>query len=99
MGFAPPPDAPPPAEQAAVQVEAGFAPSPTGAALCGVGIPAVQFSLAFQFPALPIPQLPPFDFFFALNCSLSDPIDADFSFGGGRVGQSDVDSDDELKNA
>lgn len=97
MGSPPPEDAPPPEEQAAVQADAGFEPSPTGATLCGWGFPAFQFSLNFKIPPLPFPSLPTFDYFISLNCDLSDPIDASFEFGGGRVGQSDVDSDDELK--
>lgn len=97
MGFPPPEDAPPPEAQDAAAVEASFAPSPTGATLCGFGFPSFSFSLNFQIPALPIPELPTFDFFVQLNCDLADPIDADFGFGGGRVGSSDVDSDDELK--
>ena len=96
MGTAPPPDAPPPEEQAAVNLDAGFEPSPTGASICGFGVPSFFLSLNFIIPGFP-PDfgLPIFDFFITLNCDLSDPIDADFSFGGGRVGQSDVDSDDE----
>lgn len=99
MGFAPPPDAPTPAEQDAVAVEASFEPSPTGASICGFGVPSFSFGLSIKLPALPIPQLPTFDFFVSLNCDLSNPIDASFAFGGGRVGSADIDADDELKNA
>lgn len=99
MGFPPPEDAPPPAEQDAAAADAGFEPSPTGATLCGFGFPiAFPFDLNFNLPPLPVPTLPTLDFFVQLNCDLSNPIDADFEFGGGRVGQTDVDSDDELKN-
>lgn len=99
MGFSPPEDAPPPEEQSAVAVEASFEPSPSGTTLCGFGFPAFPFSLSFKLPALPTITLPTFDFFIQLNCDLSNPIDADFEFGGGRIGQADVDSDDELKSA
>lgn len=96
MGFPPPPDAPSVEEQDAVSLEASFEPSPTGATLCGFGVPSFVLSLDFKLPIPPLPSLPTFDFFIALNCDLSDPIDADFSFGGGRVGQTDVDADDDL---
>jgi hypothetical protein len=97
MGFAPPEDAPPPEEQEQEAVEAGFQPSPTGATVCGFGFPIFVFDLNI-FVAFPSFEFPTFDFFVQLNCDLSNPIDADFEFGGGRVGQSDVDSDDELKD-
>jgi hypothetical protein len=97
MGFAPPDDAPPPDEQAAVEAEAGFAPSPTGASLCGFVGPVFTLSLSFKLPALPTISLPVFDFMITPNCDLSNPIDADFSFGGGRVGQTDPDADDDVK--
>lgn len=98
MGTAPPKDAPPPAEQDAVSADASFEPSPTGASLCGFGLPSFSFGLSFKFPPkFPLPTLPKFDFMVKLNCDLSDPIDADFKFGGGRVGSTDVDSDDEQK--
>lgn len=81
-------------------MEASFEPSPTGATLCGFGFPSFAFSLKLPaLPPLPSLQLPTFDFMIALNCDLSDPIDAQFGFGGGRVGQTDVDADDELKRA
>jgi hypothetical protein len=96
MGFPPPEDAPPPEEQAAVEADAGFEPSPTGATLCGFGVPVFQLNLVLRAPDLPFPVLPTLDFFVALNCNLSDPFDAEFGFGGGRVGSSDVDSDDEF---
>lgn len=97
MGYPPPPDAPPVEEQDAIDADVSFAPSPTGATLCGFGFPFFSFNLTIKIPPIPIPTLPTFDFFIALNCSLSDPIDADVGFGGGRVGASDVDSDDEVK--
>jgi hypothetical protein len=96
MGSPPPEDAPSPEEQDAATVDAGFEPSPTGATLCGFGIPIFFFGLNLKIPGLSA-EFPSFDFFIALNCDLSDPIDGDFAFGGGRVGSSDVDSDDEFK--
>lgn len=99
MGFPPPKDAPPPEDQAAVSADASFAPSPSGSTLCGFGFPVFNFSLIFKLPALPSIEPPTFDFFIQLNCDLANPIDADFEFGGGRIGSTDVDSDDELKAA
>lgn len=101
MGFEPPKDAPPPSEQEAVEVSASFEPSPTGASICGFSVlpPGFSFSLSVKLPSIPLPSLPVFDFMVAMNCDLSNPIDAEFEFGGGRVGQTDVDSDDELKKA
>lgn len=99
MGFAPPEDAPSPEVQDAVQLDAGFEPSPSGATLCGFGIPTFALNLAFKIPIPPFPTLPTFDYFITLNCDLSNPIDAEFGFGGGRVGTADVDSDDEQKAA
>jgi hypothetical protein len=85
MGFAPPPDLPPPAEQDAVQADAGFAPSPSGTSICGFGFPIFHFNFAFVVPKFPPFAFPPrFDFFLALHCDLSDPFEAKFAFGGGR---------------
>jgi hypothetical protein len=93
MGLPPPPDAPPPAEQAGVEASAGFAPSPSGATLCGFGIPGFNFNVSFRLP-FKLPQFPPtINFMLALQCDLADPLDASFSFGGGRVPQSDPDAD------
>jgi hypothetical protein len=95
MGVAPPPNFPPPAEQDQDIVDAGFKPSPTGASLCGFGLPV--FFLSIKIPGF---KFPPFDFppklnlSLSLNCDLSNPIDAELSFGGGRVSQQDPDPDD-----
>ncbi len=63
-----------------------FAPAPSGLLLCGFGIPLFQFNLGFRIPKFPpFPFPPTFAFFLALNCDLSDPIDAHFAYGGGRV--------------
>ncbi len=97
MGTPPPPDAPPPAEQAMVDASFSFEPSPAGASLCGFKFPGFQFNLALRIPRFPpFPFPPTFNFMIGLNCDLSNPIDAEFSFGGGRVGTSDPDPDDEL---
>lgn len=99
MGFPPPPDAPAPSEQAAVEASAGFQPSPSGTSLCGFGLPGFAFNLSFRLPFAIPPFPPPFNFSLGLVCSLSDPIDAEFGFGGGRVPQVDADADDELQAA
>ncbi len=99
MGHAPPPDAPPPDEQDTAQVDAGFAPSPTGNVLCGFGFPFFGFGLTLPGFDLPPVSLPNLNLALSLNCNLSDPIDGQFGFGGGRVGSKDVDQDDEYKRA
>lgn len=86
MGSPPPPDAPPPGEQDQQVVDATFEPSPTGGSLCGFGFPSFSLSVnipGFQFP----PALPQLNLSLALVCDLDDPLDADLSFGGGRVAQ------------
>jgi len=95
MGFPPPPDAPAPDVQAGIQADASFEPSPVGASLCGFQIPPTfSFSLAVFLPPFP-PELPlPFNFALSLNCDLSNPIDAEFSFGGGRVSTGPDPNDD-----
>ena len=96
MGSPPPPDAPSPEEQDIVAADASFEPSPSGAALCGFGFPSFSFNLTFNIP-FPSFDFPPiFNFGVTLNCDLSDPIDAEFSFGGGRVGTEDPDADEEF---
>src|SRR5690606_4725338 len=98
MGTAPPPDAPPPEEQDQVRVEGGFEPSPTGNALCGFGFPF--FGIGITIPGFNFPIVfPILNLALSLNCDLSDPIDGEFGFGGGRVGSKDVDQDDEFKQA
>lgn len=95
MGVAPPKDAPSPEEQSAVEADASFEPSPVGASLCGFGFPVFTFSLSFNV-GLPSFQFPTFDFFVQLNCDLSNLIDAEFGFGGGRQPQGEVDVDPEF---
>ena len=95
MGYAPPVDLPTPAEQDAVQADAGFSASPSGNSICGFGFPTFSFSFVVVIPKFPPFDFPPkFNFFLALNCDLSDPFEAKFEFGGGRVstgGNPDVD--------
>lgn len=93
----PPRDDPPPEEQDQDIVDAGFEPSPTGSALCGFGFPIFVLSINipfFQFPPAGFP--PTLNLALALNCDLDDPIDAELSFGGGRVSSQDEDADEDL---
>lgn len=94
MGSPPPPDAPPPEEQEQQVIDASFEPAPTGGALCGFGIPSFTLSIAIPFPPFP-PELPNFNLSLALVCDLDDPLDAELSFGGGRVSQP-LDDPDEV---
>lgn len=99
MGFAPPPDAPSVPEQNAAGLSASFAPSPSGPSLCGFGFPLFALSLTipgFKFPPEGFP--PQLSFGIALSCDLSDPISADFGFGGGRVSTSDRDADSQFED-
>lgn len=99
MGFPPPPDAPSPEVQSAATANASFAPSPSGPQLCGFGIPIFSFSFALPPFPFPPPGFPPvLNFGIALSCDLSDPISADFSFGGGRVSTSDPDADTQFED-
>jgi len=93
-GVAPPPDAPPPEEQGIVTADAGFAPSPTPTSICDIVFPP-NFSFSFSIN-LPFPNfvLPTFNFALGLNCDLNDPIDAEVSFGGGRVPTGNFDAED-----
>ncbi len=69
-----------------VSADVGFEPSPTGATLCGFALPSFSYSLSINLPSLlPFPFPPRFDYAVQLNCNLSDPFDASFGFGGGRV--------------
>jgi hypothetical protein len=100
MGSPPPPDAPSLEQQDAVDAEIGFEPSPTGASLCGFGLPSFVFNLTFRIPPFPPFDFPPdFFFFIGLNCDLSNPLDASFGFGGGRVSNSDPEADPEYGEA
>ncbi len=95
-GSPPPPDFPAPAAPSVpgvsigsgvgVDASAGFSPSPTGAQLCGFGLPVFHANLGFHLPSFPpFPFPPTFSYFLGLNCDLSHPIDASFAYGGGRV--------------
>jgi hypothetical protein len=99
MGFAPPTDYPSPEEQGEATANASFEPSPTGAKLCGFGLPVFAFSFSlpgFQFPPEGFP--PQLNYGIALKCNLSDPIDAEFGFGGGRVSNSDPSADRQFED-
>jgi len=97
MGFPPPVDAPLLPEQTQASVDASFIPAPTGPLLCGFGIPGFTFNISFRLPGFPSFDFPPL-FFFGLSfkCDLSNPIDADFGFGGGRTGTTGLDDDPEF---
>lgn len=98
MGSPPIPDAPPPDVQDRQVVDAGFKPSPTGATLCGFGLPIFFFNVnlpSFKFPPFPFP--PNFNVSLQLNCDLSNPIDAEVSFGGGRASTRDEEPFDQDK--
>ncbi len=86
MGFAPPLNGPSPDQQATADADAGFAPSPSGLEICGFAPPGFFWNFSFRIPKFPPFSFPPkFSFFLALNCDLSDPFEASFEFGGGRV--------------
>lgn len=85
VGSPPAPDAPSLADQASVSADVSFPPSPTAADICGFKIPPLfNFSLTavIPFPSFKLPL--PFSFALSLKCDLSDPIDAEVTFGGGR---------------
>lgn len=94
MGSPPPPDAPPTEDQIQAGVDASFEASPPSASLCGFGLPTFSFSLSLILPPFP-PELPNFALFLALNCDLDNPLDAELEFGGGRVGTTSPDPDEE----
>lgn len=96
MGYPPPPDLPPVDQQPAFSAGASFEASPSGFTLCGFGFPLFTFNLSIRLPfALP-PFPPTFNFFIGLNCDLSNPIDAEFGFGGGRESNVDPGVDEEF---
>lgn len=86
MGSPPPPDFPSPSAQAGAEASAGFSSAPSGPTLCGFSLPVFRFNASFRIPGFPPTGFPPtLAFFLGLNCDLSNPIDASFSYGGGRV--------------
>lgn len=95
MGTPPPPDAPSPEQQGIVSADVSFPPSPSAADICGFKIPpSFDFSLSLNIP-FPNFQLPlPFNFSLSLKCDLNDPLDAEVSFGGGRVATGDNSSEE-----
>jgi hypothetical protein len=87
VGFAPPPNLPPPGSGQFVQ--AGFQPSllPV-ASLCGFKIPFLRFIFGFLLPPLPFPPPIPIPFLMlGINCNLNNPlaVGAGVKFGGGRT--------------
>lgn len=79
-----------------MSADASFGPSPTGTTICGFAIPPTfSFNISFKLPGIGFEFPPKFFFGLSLNCDLSDPIDAEFGFGGGRVSSKDPDADDE----
>lgn len=98
MGFEPPKDSPSVADQDATAAAASFAPSPTGASVCGFavpGLPAFPPSFSFSFPpdfafppAWALPPLPSI-------CDLARDLAAELGDGGGRTGTPGLESDPE----
>lgn len=86
VGTPPAPDAPSLEGQASANASIEFPPSPSAADICGFKIPPrFTFNLSVQLP-IPNFKLPlPFNLSIALKCDLSDPLDAEVSFGGGRT--------------
>lgn len=96
MGYPPPPDLPPVDQQPAFSAGASFEPSPTGLEVCGFGIPIFTYNVNLRLP-FEIPPFPPtFNFLVALACDLSNPLEAEFGFGGGRVQNITPDEDEEF---
>lgn len=95
MGSPPPPDAPPPETQDAITADASFEASPPAASLCGFGLPTFSFSIKLFIPPFPPPFPPNLALFLSLNCDLNDPLDAELSFGGGRVPLTQPDPDEQ----
>lgn len=85
QGTPPAEDAPPVAVQDVVDLDLSFPPSPTAADICGFKIPPkFSFSLKINIP-FPNFKLPlPFNFSLSLKCDLSDPLDVEVGFGGGK---------------
>jgi len=84
---APIPDAPAPETQDAGAVDAGFAPGPPAASLCGFILPTLNFRYAFNLPGLGIQIPPPIPTIaLGLSCDLNNPIDVSVNMpaGGGR---------------
>ena len=102
MGSPPPPDAPPVAQQATSQANAGFAAGPPIGQICGFTVPGFTFKLLPSLPPISFPPpIPTFSLSIGLNCSLSNPlnISAGLAYGGGRVSNADPDPDLQLDQA
>lgn len=99
MGFAPPPDGPPPGVQAALSASASFQPSLPAISLCGFTLPSFLFAIEFSLLIEIFPlQLPSFSFSLGFACDLNNPISIGIGldFGGGRVATYDPNPDDDL---
>lgn len=96
MGYPPPPDAPPEAEQALVDASLSFEAGPPISLLCGFKIPFwfPKFSLHLPDFGLP-PKLPKFSLSISISCDLNNPlnISASLGFGGERKPLFDPDPD------
>lgn len=98
MGTSPPADAPSPEDQDAASVDAGFAPGPPVATLCGFAFPSFKPFLKIGIPIGGIsfpPKIPTFSPSLGLNCDVNNPLDvtAGVKWGGGRVASFDRDPD------
>lgn len=99
MGVPPPPTPPSPptfpSPPGGIALNASVGIPPTGPLICGFGIPGFTFSIGFTIP-IPEFDFPPAWFFaLSLNCDLSNPISAEFGFGGGRNAKTGLDKDPE----
>lgn len=100
MGAPPPPNYPPPADDAVVSGQFGVdGSSEPSATICGfgIGLPKLKFGISVFIKLPPFP--PPFPtpwFTFTLQCDLSNPVDASggVAFGGGRPKTGEPDADD-----
>ncbi len=96
MGYPPPPDLPPVAQQQQVKLGVGFQGVPVGALPCGLSIPGFGYNISFRIPAFPPFDFPPdLSFFLQIVCSLKDPFRGGIKFGGGRESNAEPDVDEE----
>lgn len=102
MGFAPPPDLPPPPPASPnspnspdASATADFPPSPA-ATTCGFSFALPKFTVKIFIPGFKFPPKLPLPFLsLALSCDLANPINvsAGVKFGGGRVSNAPLDPD------
>jgi hypothetical protein len=98
---APIPNDPPISVQDANIADAGFAPGPPVASLCGFAIPGIpKFSYGFNLPSFGLPSpFPPIPTLaLSINCSLDNPLDVakGIPSGGGRKPNLPPDQDKEF---